>query len=94
MVESEWVGRYQDGYITLDGERVTLSDERRVDHGWESPDAARQVWKERGDFDSRTTQMFGNGKLETDDVRMRPEFKSFGITAIWRAITFERRTLN
>nr|RZI36689.1 hypothetical protein BJQ95_00905 [Cryobacterium sp. SO1] len=87
---SEWVARYEEGYITADGASITLVDEIHHDHLWESPEDAVHQWAARVDLQGSGVQRVGNGLQQTDDVRERPEFDRFGVVSIWRRVTFER----
>lgn len=87
---SAWIARYEEGYITADGESVTLADDLHRDQPWESPAEAQAHWSNRRDLASRGVEAYGNGLQQTDDVRARSEFAVLGVVAVWRRVTFHR----
>lgn len=91
---SEWVARYEEGYITADGESTTLTDELHRDHPWNSPAEARAHWSGRKDLASAGVESYGNGLQQTDDVGARSEFAVLGVVAVWRRVTFQLAALN
>ncbi len=86
---SDWIARYEEGYITTSGESVTLTDELHRDQPWLSPDDAHAHWSKRQDLASPNVKPYGNGLQQTDDVRARGEFAVLGVVAVWRRVTFE-----
>ena len=86
---SDWIARYEEGYITTNGESVTLTDELHQDQPWLSPAEAHAHWSKRHDLASPDVQRYGNGLQQTDDVRARGEFAALGVVAVWRRVTFE-----
>ena len=87
---SDWVARYQEGYITIEGKSVTLVDELHTDHPWHSPSNARAHWANREDLASPEVEFYGNGLEQVHDVRARREFRSLDVAAVWRRVTFQR----
>ena len=86
---SDWIARYEEGYITSYGASVTLSDELHHDQPWLSPDEAQAHWSKRKDLASPDVQPYGNGLQQSDDVSARGEFVVLGVIAVWRRVTFE-----
>ena len=86
---TDWVARYQEGYVTADGATVVLTDELHDEHPWDSPDDAMQHWSNRRDLLSSGVETYGNGLQQTDDVRARSEFAALGVVAVWRRVTFQ-----
>lgn len=86
---TDWVARYEEGYVTVDGAAVVLTDELHYEHPWSAPDEAMQHWLNRKDLASPNTQAYGNGLQQTDDVRARGEFAALGVVAVWRRVTFQ-----
>ncbi|MGV8882564.1 MAG: hypothetical protein ACOH19_10450 [Rhodoglobus sp.] len=84
-----WIARYEEGYVTADGETVTLSDELHRKHPWLSPEDAMRHWANRKDLAQAEVETYGNGLQQTDDVRARSEFAALGVTAVWRRVTFQ-----
>lgn len=89
---SDWIARYEEGYITSNGESVTLTDELHRDQPWLSPAEAQAHWARRKDLASPGVQLFGNGLQQTDYVGARGEFAALGVIAVWRRVTFDTAT--
>ena len=89
---SNWIARYEEGYITTGGESVTLTDELHQRHPWRSPEEARLHWSMRGDLAPPRSTTYRNGLMQTDDVRDRRAFLALGVVAIWRRVTFQEAT--
>lgn len=85
-----WIARYEEGYVTATGDTVTLLDELHHRHPWRDPEHAQAHWGERADLAAPTAAQFGNGLMQRDDVRERPEFAALGVVEIWRRVTFVR----
>jgi hypothetical protein len=85
---SDWITRYEEGYLTTDGESITLTDELHREHPWRSPAEAQAHWSKREDLASLDMTTSGNGFQQTDDVRTRRAFAELGVVAIWRRVTF------
>lgn len=83
-----WIARYEEGYVTSQGECVTLTDELYPEHPWRDPAHARRHWAERPDLAGPGVGPHGNGLMQRDDVRKRPEFAQLGVIEIWRRVTF------
>ena len=86
---SDWIARYEEGYITRNGQSVTLADELHRDQPWRSPDEAHAHWSTRKDLASPAVRPYKNGLQQVDDVRARGEFAALGVVAVWRRVTFE-----
>ncbi len=85
-----WIARYEEGYVTATGDTVTLLDQLHRRHPWRDPEHAREHWGKRADLAAPTAAQFGNGLMQRDDVRERPEFAALGVVEIWRRVTFVR----
>ena len=85
----DWIARYEEGYVTTDGESITLTHELHREHPWGSPAEAQTHWARREDLASRDVTAHGNGLQQSDDVRDRPAFAALGVVTIWRRVTFE-----
>lgn len=86
---TDWVARYEEGYVTVDGTTVLLTDELHGEHPWDSPDDAMMHWANRTDLLSSGVELYGNGLQQIDDVRARSEFAAIGVVAVWRRVTFQ-----
>lgn len=86
---TNWVARYEEGYVTAEGATVVLTDELHEKHPWNSPDEAMQHWSLREELVSPGVAAYGNGLQQTDDVRARSEFAALGVVAVWRRVTFQ-----
>lgn len=84
-----WVGRYEEGYVSAEGEVVTITDDLRTKHGWISPEQAVASWRQRRDLQGTSVTDYGNGLQQIDDVSGREEFARRGVIKIWRRISFE-----
>lgn len=85
-----WIARYEDGFMTNDGERCAVTDTLHVEHPWTSPDEALSHWAFVGDLNRPSVQRYGNGLMQVDDVSADPRFAELGVAAIWRRVTFQR----
>lgn len=85
---SHWLARYEEGYITVSGETVTVSDECHHAPGWRTPEEAVLQWKVRKDLSGPDVRTYGNGLEQIHDVHTRPEFAQLGVRRIWRRVTF------
>src|SRR4051794_2424715 len=86
---TDWIARYEEGYVTVEGATVTLTDQLHDEHPWESPKDAARWWSSRADLTGPGVDRFGNGLQQTDDVRERPEFEALHVVSIWRRVTFQ-----
>ena len=84
----DWIARYEEGYVTTDGESITLTHELQREHPWRSPAEAQAHWAKREDLASRYVTAHGNELQQSDDVRDRPAFAALGVVTIWRRVTF------
>ena len=87
-----WIGRYEEGYVSIEGEVVTITDDLYTEHGWPSPEEAVTIWRQRRDLRNSSVTDYRNGLQQTDDVSERREFARWGIVRIWRRISFENDT--
>lgn len=85
---SQWIARYEEGYVTGSGDWVTLERRESREHAWTSPELAIRHWEGSGEFARPTVSRYANGKQEVDDVSRRPEFSRLGVVKIWRRLTF------
>jgi hypothetical protein len=88
VLMTEWVARYEEGYVTAAGESVTIADELHTQHPWRSPDDATDHWSRREDLAGSDTHVLRNGLEQTHDVSGRPEFTVLSVVSIWRRVTF------
>jgi hypothetical protein len=87
---SDWIARYEEGYVTAEGETVTVSAELHRELPWRSPDEAIRHWSMRPDLSGSNVRQVGNGIEQTESVSNRPEFSTLFVVSIWRRVTFER----
>lgn len=87
---NSWIARYEEGFTTSMGDTVTLADELHAAHPWSDPEHARRNWSERPDLSGPAVTVYGNGLMQRDDVRSRPDFARLGVVEIWRRVTFVR----
>ena len=85
---SHWAARYEEGYVTANGETVTLIDEYHHALGWRTPEEAMAHWKSRKDLSGPDVREYGNGLEQVDDVDANYDFAQLGISRIWRRVTF------
>jgi len=83
-----WIARYEEGYVTAEGEIVVLEDTLHRRHPWRNPADALAHWSQRADLAAPSAAKFGNGLMQQDDVRERAEFIALGVVEIWRRVTF------
>ncbi|WP_179872790.1 hypothetical protein [Microcella indica] len=87
---ADWFVRYQEGYVTLAGQTVTLADELRTERSWKSREEAWNHWSRRADLAGPDVHVSANGFEQVHDVRERPEFRVLNVVRIWRRLTFAR----
>ena len=87
---ARWIRRYEEGYISVDGETIKLSDELHRAPGWPSPEEAVKYWQTGLGLQGPTVSAYSNGLQQIDDVCDRAEFAALGVVRIWRRVTFVR----
>ena len=83
-----WVARYEEGYVDLAGEVVSLGMETLEGHSWPTHDDAIRNWTTSGGFSGASMKPDGDGFIQIDDVSQRTVFGEMGVTKIWRRIAF------
>lgn len=86
---SDWVARYEEGYVTADGTTITITNEVHGEHPWESPGDAMSHWATRADLAGPGARRVGNGLQQSEHVGERAEFAALHVAIIWRRVTFE-----
>lgn len=87
MVDN-WLARFEEGYVTVAGECVTITDRLHRDQPWESPGAALRHWESEG-LAGPGVCAYGNGREQTLDVGDQNEFAAVRVQSIWRRVSFE-----
>lgn len=84
-----WVERFEEGFVSNDGDVVSITNKVHSDDTWESPTIALASWHERLKLNGERVSSYRNGFQQIDDVGDRPNFARLGVTRIWRRISFE-----
>jgi hypothetical protein len=84
-----WLARFEEGYVTTSGERVTLTNRLHRDQRWQSPMTAMRHWASAG-LDGPGIQTYLNGVQQTLDVGSESDFAALKVRSIWRRVSFER----
>lgn len=88
---SNWIARYEEGYVSPEGIRVSLGAQLYEQHPWATPEEALAHWRKRPDLAGPDVRKAGNGLEQEVSVASRPDFAAVGAVAIWRRVTFEPR---
>lgn len=89
VIVNGWVVRHQEGYVSVEGDRVTVSDTAEQLGRGKSPretiHSLTDTIRARGESFTATDDCIE----QADDVRERPEFTVLGVVEIWRRIVVE-----
>ena len=88
---SQWDALYEEGYVSLSGERITVRRTLSREHKWASPTEAIADWKQRVELQGDDVQPYENGLEQVVQVGASAEFSSLGVISIWRRTTFVER---
>ncbi|PZR01582.1 MAG: hypothetical protein DI536_37590, partial [Archangium gephyra] len=58
---SNWIARYEEGYVTPEGIRVLLGTQLFEQHPWATPEQALAHWRKRPDLAGPDVRNAGNG---------------------------------
>lgn len=83
-----WIARYEEGYVSIDGETISLGVELRRDQAWGTPEEALRHWLSLRVLSGAKLEPQGNGFVQTEDVSHRENFRALGAAQIWRRVTF------
>lgn len=83
-----WIARYEEGYVSIDGESISLGAKLRQHQAWATPEEALRHWLSLNMLSGARVELHGNGFIQSDDVSQREQFRAVGAARIWRKVTF------
>ena len=84
-----WLARYEEGFVTKDGDVVSITNKVHGNQTWESPTIALTSWLMQLRRNGELMGSYRNGFQQIDDVSAHPDFAGLGVARIWRRVSFE-----